>query len=105
MIKETLTISGAEADAWPSKTTKIPHGGYAEFSEWELVENSLEMLWDERCEHVTTLVTVLRERYDESTWESVHAVVPRIIRARNEGGSNVTTVCADCVAEVVRRLA
>jgi hypothetical protein len=107
--QELRVITGEEADAWPLTFREIPIGGYIEFPEWEIRENSLEYLGDPGiplvdmvCKHVTEIVVVRRPRHvpgEASLYDTLHAVVPRVVFSRNEGGYNATTVCVDCILE------
>lgn len=86
-----LPVLSVRPVAPDANVSVISTGSYVEGAAWEL-------LTDERVEARHTEApcahAVRRRGY---------FVVPRLVRAYNQGGFDCTAVCADCVAEAIGR--
>ena len=75
------------------KTHKFDSGEYCEGYPWEIVEGDLESIesdFKKPCTHVIKT--------------DAGFIVPRYVKAYNEGGCNITRVCLDCILEAVKKI-
>jgi hypothetical protein len=59
----------------------------------------------EMCKHCHSKEIKVHTRFhDQSTWEEIVWICPRVVVAENEGGCNTTGVCLDCILEAEKTL-
>lgn len=89
----------------PTEIKKFLIGGMWEDYEWEIHFNEPVTHADKRSyPHCKEPFIYRRKRSDGSHFDTVIAICPRVIVARNEGGYNTTGVCLDCVLEATKGL-
>ena len=75
-------------------------GDYGEFPDFNIeLDEKVELLWKGRshlCKHAYSV--------EEDEKGRITAIVPFLVKSHNEGGNNLTIVCAECIIEEVEKI-
>lgn len=81
---------------------KFEIGGMWEETNWEIIFDEKVQYNSNPCKHCGPIIKEIHNRLiDDSTYENSYFICPRVIVSVNEGGSDSTGICADCVYEAL----